>query len=675
MPFQPLTQEQYQKARSTGFSHEQILQMEERRRQEQGPPVLPQKEGFLKSLAKGAFKTLVVRPVARATEAIGRLGAFGETIKTGFEEMEKTGQQLDMPILGKYHIEPVETERQITGEALEAAAWLYAPAKGVGVLKAGITQPGIKAAVEEGLKLGARGGAVAGGLFGVSEALQEEVGPEEVALRGGVGAVAGGALGAGVGAALPVLPAMVKSTLRGSQEGMEMARGLIQRVIEVGKFGGRVGILPAKKVLEVGGRIVTRGTEQTIGVFKRMEQIRKAPKHIGEAMKQGIDDRLIAFIRSGDKVDKIQRAKMTEIAKKGLDDLTFMDQAKRLPGKTILEGPVRHLIDVSQKGVKKTKSVLTALGDKRQSVKELYNQFVSDMQRIGLVARNGSLIQERGSRVPAQDVKFYRQIFDELKPITKKVKGRAKRIYTSLTYNQMHALRQKWWETSKADQTFTTGPASYARRIRALLTKQIDEAAEGEYLNAQKQTQEALSGIKDFVRLLGYRGNLEAITTKDLKVGETFLRTFGNAADRPMSVLDKVYSTARQYGYKGKENIRNQLKFADILESIYGQPSRSIGAQVARSVSPTQDPTQVAASAVREMVKWSPYSGAIRWLRARGFLGKSESEVLRALENLIRGEAGLPLELKPVIPLAKSAQELFKRAQKELKRPILPQKK
>jgi hypothetical protein len=52
----------------------------------------PEQDGFLETLIKDPLKTLLVKPAARATEAAGRLGLFGDTIKTGYEAIADSGR-------------------------------------------------------------------------------------------------------------------------------------------------------------------------------------------------------------------------------------------------------------------------------------------------------------------------------------------------------------------------------------------------------------------------------------------------------------------------------------------------------------------------------------------------------------------------------------------------------
>lgn len=673
MAYEPLTQEQFQRAREE-FTPEQIRLMEKRRKrtmqatdpssaientQNQGTQTQEQQpneeRGLLETLFKRPIERLLIEPADRTTNMLmASLPVVPKEIRDAALENAHEDTTFNAGVLGEFTargLKEEDTGKQIAGEAAETAAWLYTPTRG-----AQAAVQGVRGSVGAGAQMGAQAGGVGGALFGGGEALQEGEQAGEVAQQATTGGVAGAVGGAGIGAGLGAAPAaglgMITAAKNGYKLGESMGRSLM-----------RVGKPIAEKLGEVPRRIISRTAEDVAEFGERRLSMEEAPRHIKEAMKQGLEDPLISFVRVGTKAEKEQRAQMLDVAKKATEDFTFMEQAKTLPGKTIAEGPAKHLLETSKQGTIKTRKILDSLPQKKQNARNLYDQFVKDINEIGLRVENGSVVRNRGSRVPDNDLRFFQDIYNELQPTQKGD--------VPLSYKDMDSLRDKWFRFVKADKTFTegvTGRGGYLRRIRAMMTEEIDKAAGGKYREAQQQTAEALGGLEEYVRFLGYKGRLEDITEKTIAPGEKFMRVFGNASDRPNDVLNTLYGTARKYGYEGEENIINQFKFADILESIYGQPSRSIGSQIARSVSPTQDPTQVSASAIREMAKWSPYSGAIRFLRARGLLGRHQNDVLRAFENLIREEAGLPPIEKKVAPLEKSAEKIKGQAQEGMQR-------
>src|SRR3990167_4751288 len=131
-----------------------------------------QGDSFLKSLIKAPIKSLLVKPTARATEALGRLGVFGQEAQKGYELEAKTGQDLKTP-LGRYQVEPIKTGKsgmkQIAGEALESASWLIGGGGATAVGKGAV-----RSTIGRGAIQGAKVGAKSGTIFGAGQSLQED---------------------------------------------------------------------------------------------------------------------------------------------------------------------------------------------------------------------------------------------------------------------------------------------------------------------------------------------------------------------------------------------------------------------------------------------------------------------------------------------------------------------
>lgn len=649
MSFQPLTKEQYEQARQQ-FSHSQIMEMEKQRKQE-GQQTTPDEGGGLnlaQQIGQSAIGSTLVRPAVRTGQAIAASGlmAFG-----GEETRERVQQRLQEPTtvplgpLGDYEIPPVKAgtkaARQIIGETLEAGSWLYGPPKAGASVGVGLAQ----GMARSGGFL-AKHGAIAGGMFGLGEGLQDEDQDAldvagTTAMGAGAGAIGGGVLGA----AMPAAPIALRGLKQAGSSVQDFARGGLQK----GASAARAGAGMARSVAEGAGnvplRMGDRAIEASQKAAQRQTQMRAAAPHVREAMKQGVPDDWVKIATVGTETDKLARADMLELAKAATDVNYTGPRPVSKVGEQINQGPVRRLIEVKDQGVSKTKQLLDSMPKEPQRVDNVRQQFVEDMGLAGVRVEKGKLVANPGSRIPKSDLSFYQQVYDDIAP-------------GELTYQQMHQLRQKFFDTAKTDQLYTDGTTSYARQIRSYLTKEIDEYAGGQYFDSQVQTREAMTSLGEYARLIGYKGDIENMTTKDLKAGEVFMRVFGNASDRPTTVLNDLYSTAGKYGYQGQENIIQQLRFADMLEDVYGQPSRSLGGQVGRATSPTADPTQTMASGVREMVKWSPYSGAIRLMRASGLLGKRPEDIMRSFENMVLTEAGRPMQTQAVSPIREAVSSV-----------------
>ena len=530
--------------------------------------------------------------------------------------------------------EDVSTREKI-GSALEIGSYFVpvgAVARGIGLAGKGALTLGRK------LGLGALGGAMEGGMFEAGRAIgDEETSPLEITertLRGvGLGTAFGTAIPGGVAVAKNI-PRAVRATApvaqKVAQKGVDITRKGVKRAPAFGKkaYGG--GKIFVKGSYERAGRVPVRVAEMITEKEKMTQRLAEAPSHIKQALKHGIEDGDIILATVGSKADNKAKVDMIEIAKKSKENPFYFQQAKKIPGATIAEGPAKYLITTMNRGVTKTKQVLGQLGKGKQNVRHIYDTFIQDMKDSGVQIFKGRLISTRGSKIPDADLKFYNQVLRDIRP--------TKSGNVPLTYKQMHQLRQKWFDIAKTDQTFTGGTSSYAKRLRSLFTQEIDTAANGKYFKAQNQIREAIGALKSFAKIMGYKGDIKDITTKDLKAGEVFSRIFGNAADRPNDVLDGLYNMAKRYGYKGTEDARIQLKFADRLEDIYvHSQSRSLRGQVGRGTVGT-DPQTDPLSLGREAAKWSVYAAAMRLIR--NLSGIRPEDAIKAFEDMVRVQAG-----------------------------------
>jgi hypothetical protein len=180
--------------------------------QTQSTPVVetPVKEdGFFKSLAKDVAGTLVVKPVAKTTEALGRLGLFGSNIKKGYEDIADTGKGQNIMGIN------VEKQRgfsdggvkQILGETAKTASYLV----GGGALP-NIARSTLGGKVLSGLVQGTKAGAVSGALYGGGqEAIKQESTVGSITKQAGIGGLIGGATGGVIGGVLPIPVASVQN--------------------------------------------------------------------------------------------------------------------------------------------------------------------------------------------------------------------------------------------------------------------------------------------------------------------------------------------------------------------------------------------------------------------------------------------------------------------------------
>lgn len=165
-------------------------------------PKQQQGDGFIKSLAKDAFKTLIVKPGAR----IGQAAAYGLGAITKDENLKNAAFEdtnINLGLLGNYDIEGqrggVSGVKQVVGDAAKTASYLYTPGKAASVIKGGFS-----GAVKQSALQGAKAGAIGGGLYGGGQAAIDDKSGGEIVKDTLTGAAAGGVAGGVLGAGVPL---------------------------------------------------------------------------------------------------------------------------------------------------------------------------------------------------------------------------------------------------------------------------------------------------------------------------------------------------------------------------------------------------------------------------------------------------------------------------------------
>lgn len=194
----------------------------------EGMPETPQKDGFLKAIGKDILNTLVVKPAARATEAITRLVAPESMAAKGYEQMADEGQTQSFGGMEVEQIKPgFDATGQIVGEALKVGSFLFPYGKVAGVVGGKLLGSATKL-TPTAIKVAKLGGNVVSGATGgymadVGYNLADESKTLGEAFTPGVGT----ALGAAIPFAGPALKAG-KTALVGNRTVSDVTRRVIQ---------------------------------------------------------------------------------------------------------------------------------------------------------------------------------------------------------------------------------------------------------------------------------------------------------------------------------------------------------------------------------------------------------------------------------------------------------------
>lgn len=190
---------------------------------------LPQATGKVASTvnsftAKPALNATVVRPAVRLSQAVGTpiakaLGASPE----GIARAQNTPVSVNTGLLGKIEVEPATSQKQVAGEGLEAASYLYSPGKAVEAISP-LLKPTGKTLIQKGINLAenALGGYAADVGFG----LQDQNKSVKEALKPG--------LGTALGTAIP----LASEGAQAVKASAELYKSMTPAERQAGKIGG-----------------------------------------------------------------------------------------------------------------------------------------------------------------------------------------------------------------------------------------------------------------------------------------------------------------------------------------------------------------------------------------------------------------------------------------------------
>lgn len=242
--------------------------------------VPPERQGLIETIVRDPIETLLVKPADRTAEALGRLGLFGKTIKTGYEAMADEGKGRN--IFG-FDIEPQRGwsdggAKQIGGEALKTASYLYGAGAGAPAASAAVKAPTLNA-IYQGAKIGAVGGAA----YGAGEEMtQKESTLGSILTEGAVGGAAGAVAGGAINAAVPQIAKVVSPAQRAARREQEIGDALKRVAVSRSSKSNlaRDAETTARALREVdldgvqtNAELVTRLDEQIGTIAKKMDEV------------------------------------------------------------------------------------------------------------------------------------------------------------------------------------------------------------------------------------------------------------------------------------------------------------------------------------------------------------------------------------------------------------------
>lgn len=550
----------YNRARSAGLPPIEALEIVVKSM----PTDEVKKESLLKRIVKEPIEALVVRPAARTTEALGRLGVFGETIQRGYEEMADTGQQLDT-IAGKYNIAGVKTGmdavKQIGGEALESASYLPFTRLAGGALQA--TKGGV---LSNTMKTLGREGAFGAGAYTLGEQLQEgEVNPAEIARNIVLGYTGGALLGLGGN--------LAGRTARYLRKGANTTAGKSLKDV-VKKTGDITGGLTSNVRRNI--RNISQEVAEEQAIRTRFATQPKAIKVFEET---GSDNFIKAIENTASDLDLKAKSKILEKAEQRILGTAGDD----LPRIVIAEDYIAPRVKVIQNRASKVGAKIGSYAEKTDMIKTdaILDTIVQEADKAGITikfsdkTKRFTVTPKPGiSGVDTQKINTFENI---LKGFTKNEER---------TIGQLHASRKNLSDLTKrtdsAQELFSPGGA--VDNIR----RKISETIGDEYLSLTREYSDLVRTLKDVDPKFSQRLDDEVLQElKNLKNSEIARRVLGNASANTRAMLESLDSLYNKEMLRiGKtaenQNLLDLVDFAGAIEEGFGiAPRNSLFGQTA----------------------------------------------------------------------------------------------
>jgi len=256
------------------------------------------------------------------------------------------------------------------------------------------------------------------------------------------------------------------------------------------------------------------------------------------------------------------------------DITTNTAHPKSIAGAELLK-PVDHIIQTRKAVGEKLGNIRTQLDSTKDiNTNSAFRSFHTYLKEDFQVQfdKQGQIIPGTG-RLARGDVKEIQNLYNELN---------SKTFASQRDIDEFLQRSFKDYDLKQArEKTFSDDVSKIASRARQDMRQLMPQ----QYNALSTEYAKLSTPLTDIIKLLGYKGDLDSLTAKDLKAGEVGLRVLGNASDRPQSVIDEMVRVATENGYKSDVNLNNIIALTDQLEGLYDiTMPRSFSGQVTSGI-------------------------------------------------------------------------------------------
>lgn len=367
----------------------------------------------------------------------------------------------------------------------------------------------------------------------------------------------------------------------------------IRDLASAGQVGlDTVAVLGADAAVQMGKRVISQ-TAQTIrhpiqsakSAFSGpAPEARQLSGTAQEAVKKGMDEKVMTFVAEQHPDTRAVMAKMTEAAREGGKVLEKTVKHKEILG--------QQMMDSAAYVLEKKQIVGKALGAMKGSVADDIINLSDDYENLVVQLRNkGAVINEQGkilSLAGAADdnIPLLQKTLDFLQPddlgnVSRT--GKQVDMWRTKMFEEMNSAKAKLQPSSAGQSTlgFAEKVANDIRR--SSLTRMAK--GNSNLLAANDAYEELSTAASQYLKSIGYKGrlNIESITAKELRAGEVAMRTLGNASADTREAFMKMIETAKKYGRVSNVDDMALITYVDALEDLFPiTPTRSLQGGVSR---------------------------------------------------------------------------------------------
>ena len=301
-----------------------------------------------------------------------------------------------------------------------------------------------------------------------------------------------------------------------------------------------------------------------------------------EALKAGISDQDVAFIKNASPEDKAIFDKAMKVAEQASKDKTYSRQPVEQAGKILID-QANTVEGARQKVGYELGTLRAKLGDTPVTIADTADAFYKDLDDAGIqVTKEGlDFSKSKYANVP------------KIQKILESVHDRISSVGEESNVKTVDMIRQQLGTEVDLGTLEGNLDKSAKRILQKVYGGLGDNIAyiDTDYAELSNEYSKLTSAMDYFQRALGKDFEATNINSS-LRAGEVGRRILGNASSRPLTIVETIQDLARQYGYDKNIDARSQFLFASFLEDLFGSTqTHSLQSQITKGVNNAEEAT------------------------------------------------------------------------------------